>query len=87
MVDETAQVIGVITDGDVRRMVSQHNDYRYLTARDIMTANPISVTPDDYAVQALDVMQTRNITQLLVLDEGRLMGFVHLHDLLREGLV
>ena len=87
VVDETAQVIGVITDGDVRRMVSQHNDYRYLTARDIMTANPISVTPDDYAVQALDVMQERNITQLLVMTEGQLMGFVHLHDLLREGLV
>ena len=87
VVDKTGHVIGIITDGDVRRMVSQHDDYRQLTARDIMTASPISVAPDNYAVQALDVMQSRNITQLLVLDDGQLMGFVHLHDLLREGLV
>jgi arabinose-5-phosphate isomerase len=87
VVDEVGQVVGIITDGDVRRMVSKHDDYRQLTARDIMTANPVSVCPDDYAVQALDVMQKRNITQLLVLEEGCLMGFVHLHDLLREGLV
>lgn len=87
VVDEAGQVVGIITDGDVRRMVSKHNDYRQLTARDIMTTNPVSVCPDDYAVQALDVMQERNITQLLVLEEGCLMGFVHLHDLLREGLV
>ncbi len=87
VVDETGQVIGVITDGDVRRMVSRHDDYRHLTARDIMTANPLHIGPDDYAVQALEIMQDRNITQLLVLEEGALVGFVHLHDLLREGLV
>jgi arabinose-5-phosphate isomerase len=85
--DETGQVLGIITDGDVRRMVSRHDDYRHLTARDIMTANPIHIGPDDYAVQALEIMQVRNITQLLVLNEGQLVGFVHLHDLLREGLV
>lgn len=87
VVDEMDLVIGIITDGDVRRMVSSHDDYRQLMACDIMTANPVSVCPDDYAVQALAVMQERNITQLLVLEEGCLMGFVHLHDLLREGLV
>lgn len=87
VVGEAGQVVGVITDGDVRRMVSRYDDYRLLTARDIMTANPLHIGPDDYAVQALEIMQDRNITQLLVLDEGALVGFVHLHDLLREGLV
>ncbi len=87
VVDEAEQVLGIITDGDVRRMVSHHDDYRQLTARDIMTPNPVGIGPDAYAVQALEIMQGRNITQLLVLDEGRLAGFVHLHDLLREGLV
>ncbi|NID11633.1 KpsF/GutQ family sugar-phosphate isomerase [Fibrivirga algicola] len=80
-------LLGIITDGDVRRMVSQHDDYRHLCARDIMTPNPICVSPDDYAVAALEIMQKRNITQILVADEGKLVGFVHLHDLLKEGLV
>jgi arabinose-5-phosphate isomerase len=80
-------LLGIITDGDVRRMVSRHDDYRHLCARDIMTPNPICVAPDDYAVAALEVMQNRNITQILVTESGTLVGFVHLHDLLREGLV
>lgn len=80
-------LLGIITDGDVRRMVSQHTDYRHLCARDIMTPNPICVAPDDYAVTALELMQSRNITQILVAESGTLVGFVHLHDLLKEGLV
>ncbi|RYF66194.1 MAG: KpsF/GutQ family sugar-phosphate isomerase [Cytophagaceae bacterium] len=80
-------LLGIITDGDVRRMVSQHDDYRHLCARDIMTPNPICVSPDDYAVAALEIMQSRNITQILVAEGGKLVGFVHLHDLLKEGLV
>ena len=52
-----------------------------------MNPTPICVAPDDYAVAALEVMQTRNITQVMVAEYGRLVGFVHLHDLLREGLV
>lgn len=87
VIEANGALLGVITDGDVRRMVSQHDDYRHLCARDIMTPAPICVAPEDYAVAALEVMQTRNITQLLVAENGCLVGFVHLHDLLREGLV
>lgn len=87
VVEADGALLGIITDGDVRRMVSRHDDYRHLTARDIMTPNPVSIGPDEYAVLALEVMQERNITQLLVMQEGQLRGFVHLHDLLREGLV
>lgn len=99
--DASGTLLGIITDGDVRRMVSQHEDYRHLCARDIMTPNPVCVAPDDYAVAALEIMQKRNITQLLVADTGEstdparrdestrgtLVGFIHLHDLLKEGLV
>lgn len=85
---KSGTLVGIITDGDVRRMVSEHQDYRHLCARDIMTPNPVCVTPDDYAVTALEIMQKRNITQILVAEPGgTLVGFVHLHDLLREGLV
>ena len=80
---------GIITDGDLRRMLSQHPDHQllHLTARDIMTPAPIGITPDEYAVNALQLMQARSITQLVVVDEGKLKGFVHLHDLLKEGLI
>ncbi len=81
------RLAGIITDGDLRRMLSQHDDPRPLRAGDIMTVNPISIGPDEYAVQALEVMQTRNITQLVVVEAGQLLGFVHLHDLIKEGLV
>ena len=78
---------GIITDGDVRRMLNRSDDFRTLVAQDIMTISPVSVCSDDYAVRALEVMQARNITQLVVVDEGQLKGFVHLHDLLKEGIV
>lgn len=85
--DTNGNLLGIITDGDVRRMVSQHDDYRHLCAHDIMTTNPVCVSPDDYAVAALEIMQSRNITQILVAETGTLVGFIHLHDLLKEGLV
>jgi arabinose-5-phosphate isomerase len=56
-------------------------------ARDILTPQPMSVDIDDFAVEALARMQQRNITQLIVTEQGRFSGFIHLHDLLREGLV
>ncbi|TLU98030.1 KpsF/GutQ family sugar-phosphate isomerase [Dyadobacter luticola] len=83
------QMIGIITDGDLRRMLKEHQGTRILTltAADIMTKSPISVSPDEYAVKALEIMQAKSITQLVVVEEGKVLGFVHLHDLLREGLV
>jgi arabinose-5-phosphate isomerase len=82
------QLRGIITDGDLRRMLANFagrlDDVR---ARDILTANPVSVDVDDFAVEALARMQQRNITQLIVTEQGRFNGFIHLHDLLREGLV
>ncbi|WP_026632033.1 KpsF/GutQ family sugar-phosphate isomerase [Dyadobacter alkalitolerans] len=83
------KMAGIITDGDLRRMLEQHDggNILHLKARDIMTKSPISVSPDEYAVKALELMQTRSITQVVVVEEDAILGFVHLHDLLREGLV
>jgi arabinose-5-phosphate isomerase len=80
---------GIITDGDLRRMLNEHSGVVLpgLTAADIMTVNPISVGPDEYAVNALEIMQSKCITQVVVVENNQLLGFVHLHDLLREGLV
>jgi arabinose-5-phosphate isomerase len=81
------ELIGIITDGDLRRMLNRFDGFKNITARDIMTHNPKSILPNDYAAHALEVMQEKNITQLVVVENRQLMGFIHLHDLLKEGLV
>lgn len=87
VLDEAGLLAGIVTDGDLRRMLNTHDEYKHLCARDIMTPAPICIAPDDYAVEALQLMQARNITQLVVAENRALKGFVHLHDLLKEGLV
>lgn len=87
VVDENKHLLGIITDGDIRRMLETTNDFANLTAANIMSKGAKSVQKGDYAVKALNVMQQNSITQLVVLDGAKVAGFVHLHDLLREGLV
>jgi arabinose-5-phosphate isomerase len=84
---ENEELAGIITDGDVRRMLNQYDNFAGLTAKDIMTISPKAVSPDAYAVEALQIMQEKNITQLVVVQNNKPLGFVHLHDLLKEGLV
>lgn len=87
VVDETGLLTGIVTDGDIRRMAYAYESFSQLRARDVMTVSPICVSPGEYAVVALQLMQERSITQLIVADDNRVKGFIHLHDLLREGLV
>ncbi len=81
------QLLGVITDGDLRRMLQRGGDFKAICARDILSPEAKSVTPDTLAVNALALMRQHSIAQLLVVENGRFLGVVHLHDLLREGLV
>ncbi|MEA5427131.1 KpsF/GutQ family sugar-phosphate isomerase [Arcicella lustrica] len=87
VVNQNNQVTGIITDGDVRRMLNVHDNLTGLTAKDIMTVSPKSIHPDAFAVEALQLMQEKSITQLVVVEDGKPLGFVHIHDLLKEGLV
>lgn len=87
VVDSKQELAGIITDGDVRRMLNVHDNLTGLTAKDIMTVAPKSIEPDAFAVEALQIMQERNITQLIVVENNKPLGFIHLHDLLKEGLV
>jgi len=80
------KLVGVITDGDLRRMLERESNTQHLAASDIMSANPKSVHPDQLAVEALQLMTEFSITQLLVAKEGDYLGVVHLHDLIREGI-
>lgn len=84
---ENQELAGIITDGDVRRMLNQYDNFAGLTAKDIMTILPKGISPDAYAVEALQIMQEKNITQLVVIEDNKPLGFVHLHDLLKEGLI
>ncbi len=78
---------GIITDGDIRRTASMHTSFWELTAADIMTTTPVCIDPDAFAINALQLMEDRNISQLVVRTEDKVVGFIHLHDLLREGLI
>ncbi len=81
------KVVGVITDGDIRRMLNKHEDFSQLTAKDIMTKDPKSVSSDTLAVKALELLQEKGISQVLVLDKGAYAGVVHIHNLINEGIL
>lgn len=86
--DESRQVLGIVTDGDLRRMMKAHPDTDHLTAGDIMSRNPKQIAASEYAVNALHLMQANSITQLVVVDnEGHYEGVLHLHDILKEGII
>jgi arabinose-5-phosphate isomerase len=81
------QVIGIITDGDIRRMLENYQNIDGVTAVDIMGKSPINIDKDELAVNALSKMQKNNITQLIVLDQNDYFGIIHIHDLIKEGIV
>jgi arabinose-5-phosphate isomerase len=87
VVDDDGILLGIITDGDLRRMLSSQPDLITVHAKDIMTPSPKTISKDTLAVKALNLMSKNSITQLVVTDEDKYLGFIHLHDLLREGLV
>ena len=87
VISSTDELLGVITDGDLRRMLQRGGDFMAVCARDILSPAPKSVSPDTLAVNALALMRQHSISQLLVVEKGHFLGIVHLHDLLREGLV
>ena len=81
------KIAGIITDGDIRRMVEANTSIDNVTAEDIMCRSPKLIDKDELAVQALEIMRSNNITQILVTSDGKYDGIVHLHDLLREGII
>ncbi len=84
---EGNKLLGIITDGDLRRMLEQKMDIDKLTALDIMTANPSAIEEDELVVNALEIMRENKITQLPVLKKGDYVGVVHMHDIIKEGII
>lgn len=84
---DNGNIVGIVTDGDIRRMLSKTDDIRGLTAKDIMSLNPKTIDRDCLAIDALSLMEKNKITQLLVTHNGRYEGVIHLHNLIQEGLL
>jgi arabinose-5-phosphate isomerase len=87
VVGDDSQLVGIITDGDLRRMLGKNPDLKMVRAADIMTANPKTIGTGEYAIHALSKMKEFNITQLVAMQESKIMGFIHIHDLMKEGIV
>jgi len=87
VLDDQATIIGMITDGDIRRMLEQHNSIQDLTAADIFHKQPITISSNTLAIEAFDLMKVHDISQLIVADEGQYKGMVHIHDLMKEGIL
>ncbi len=87
VVDEHNGLLGIITDGDLRRMLEKSTEIEKITAGDIMTHNPKTIGAEELAVEALDLLRKNEISQLVVTDNGKYTGIIHLHDLIREGLI
>ncbi|MFV8335222.1 KpsF/GutQ family sugar-phosphate isomerase [Flavobacterium sp. RSP29] len=81
------KVIGIITDGDIRRMLNDSDSFADLTAKDIMTKNPKLIPSTAMVVDALNILEDFSITQLVVVDNGEYKGVLHLHDILKEGIL
>lgn len=81
------QVLGIITDGDLRRMLTTTDSFKGLTAKDIMTINPKTISNNAMAVEAIEIMDKFGITQLLAEEDGIYKGMVHIHNLTNEGII
>lgn len=84
---ENNQLVGVITDGDIRRMLEKETNIETITARDLMNKSPKKIESDALATNALQLLEKHNITQLVVCESDSYSGFVHLHDLIKEGII
>ncbi len=80
------ELVGIVTDGDLRRMIEKYNDFNNLSAKDIMTNSPLTINTNELVVNALTLMRENNITQLPVTENGNYIGVIHLHDIIKEGV-
>ena len=87
VVDNKDNVLGIITDGDLRRMLEKPFDFNKVTAKDIMTKSPKYVSVDEMAINAFYLMEKHKITQLIVCKDNKYKGILHIHDILHEGIV
>jgi arabinose-5-phosphate isomerase len=84
---KSGEVLGIITDGDIRRMLEKHDEFIGLTASQIMTINPKQIDAQALAAEAYTILKSNNINQLVVLENGHYKGILHIQDIMREGII
>lgn len=87
VVDDDHKIVGIITDGDIRRMLATGQDFREFTAKDIMGKSPKTIDDNSLAIEAVDILQKNEITQVIAEENGEYKGIVHVHNLIQEGLI
>jgi arabinose-5-phosphate isomerase len=87
VLDDQMEIKGIITDGDIRRMLEKQTNLASIQASDIMNPNPKTIEMDALAVNALELMRRNNISQLVAVSNGKYAGILHIHDLLKEGII
>jgi arabinose-5-phosphate isomerase len=87
VLDENENICGIVTDGDIRRMLEKYDEFSDLKTKDIMSVNPKQINHDALAAEALELMRNNNINQLLVTDSNKFIGIIHIQELLREGII
>lgn len=87
IVDDENQVQGILTDGDIRRLIESNTDFYNVVAKEVMINDPITTSPNTSAIRALEIIEENNVSQLVVTSESReFLGVVHIHDIMKEGL-
>jgi arabinose-5-phosphate isomerase len=87
IINDSQEVVGIVTDGDIRRMLEKYDDISTVKAADIMNPNPKQITSESLAVEAFELMRNNNINQLIVSDNHTFVGIIHIQDLIREGII
>ena len=87
VLDNNKELKGIITDGDIRRMLSTTKDFNTITAKTIMCKNPKTIEADAMAIDALQLMEENNISQLIVTENNQYKGIIHIHELIKEGII
>ena len=85
-VTDNGKIIGIITDGDLRRFFDQNLEIAKAKSKDLMSVNPTSIGPNILASEALSIMNNKKISQLLVVDKLKYIGIIHIHQILKEGI-
>mgnify|MGYP001033261326 CR=1 FL=1 len=87
VVNKNKELLGVFTDGDLRRMLEKYNNFSGLRIKEVMTPNPVTIEKGEYAIRALNLMRAHDINQLIVVKGKQVVGFLHINDLINEGIV
>ena len=87
VVNNAGHLVGIFTDGDLRRMLEKHSTFETLTVSEVMSKSPKTINAGEYAIRALNIMREFEINQLIVMEGERVAGFIHISDLLNEGIV